>query len=440
MKMKKVVVIGAGWVASPLVRYLLNIPYVKMMIVDRVVSRAEKMIDGHPRGEFMQLDLSKENSLEDLIKEADIAISLVPYAYHVKVAKLCIRHKIPMVTTSYVSDAMKELDAKAKKAGVLLLNEIGVDPGIDHMSAMIIVNQVKDNGGDIVSFRSFCGGLPAPEANTNPFGYKFSWSPRGVLMAATNDAKYLKDGKVIFVPAKDLFTDSQILTFDEIGALEAYPNRNALPYIELYNLDKTQTMFRGTLRNVGWCEVLKNMVDIGFPDDSKSLETKSMTYREFVKQVLGSEKDPKEAISDKLGIKPDSRTIEWLDWLGYFGEDKIGVAKGTALDVLCERMQVLMKYEPGERDMIVLHHEFIAQYSGKKEMITSTLIDYGIPNGNSSMSRTVSLPAAIATGLILEGKIDMTGVHIPVAPEIYNPVMAELENMGIQFVENSKVL
>ena len=440
--MKKVLILGAGLVAKPLVRYLLDQPDFKVEVASRTVSKAVKLIDSHPDGEAKELNLKDEEGLKKEIADSDLVISMVPYGFHPKVAKFCIDFGKHMVTTSYVSETMQNLDSEAKNAGILILNEVGLDPGIDHMEAMRIIHEVEEKGGEIQSFTSFCGGLPAPEANTNPFGYKFSWSPIGVLLAGKNSAQYLKDGQQVLIPAEDLFKDYAIIDIEGLVEFEGYPNRNSLPYIQIYGIQSTKTMLRGTLRNKGWCPTMKKMVDLHLLDEEEK-EWGDITYKDFIRRLMDNpaEEDIKKALGAHLSIEEESDIIQRLEWLGLLSDEAITVSKGSALDILGARMLEKLQYEEGERDMIILQHQFIASYpDDKKEKITSTLIDFGIPDGDSSMARTVGLPAAIATRLILEGKIEMTGVHIPIIPKIYTPILQELKGMDITFKEKREKL
>lgn len=440
--MKNIVVLGAGLVAKPLVDYLLNQPDFNVVVASRTVSKAEKLVGDHPRGKAESLNVTDVEALEKHIAASDLAISLVPYAHHVTVAKLCIKHGKQMVTTSYVSQPMKDLDGEAKAAGLTILNEIGLDPGIDHMSAMKIIHDMESQGRKVTSFRSCCGGLPAPEANTNPFGYKFSWSPGGVIMAGKNSAAYLENGKEVKIDGPDLFGHYYMIDIKGAGLFEAYPNRDSLGYIDVYSLQGIKTMYRGTLRNQGWCDTWKTMVDIGLLGEQE-VDLKGKTYRQITAGLLSGtpEENVEAAVAKAAGREPGGTPLKNMEWLGLFSDKPVAIDKGTPMDVLSHLLFEKLQYEPGERDMIVLHHEFIAEKDGAKPLkIYSTMVDYGIPNGDSAMSRTVGLPAAVGTRYILEGKIDKPGVQVPVTPDIYEPVLEELGTLGVKFVERTEEL
>ena len=435
--MKKILVLGAGLVPRPMVRYLLDVPDFEVTVASRTVSKAQQLVGAHPRGRALALNVDDDAALDRLVSESDLAVSLLPYTYHVKVANHCLKHRKPLVTTSYVSDAMRALDGEAKAAGVIFLNELGLDPGIDHMSAMKIIHDVQKAGGKVASFMSYCGGLPAPEANDNPFGYKFSWSPKGVVMAGRNDARYLKDGKEVFIPGPELFGNRWLLKVAEGYEFEAYPNRNSLPYIETYGLKGVRTMLRGTLRNPGWCATLKAIADLGvLKDDSVKTGIEGLTPVAWLRGYVPGSGVVRKDTAAKLGLKETDPILERFAWLGLFDEKPIGLEQGSNLDILAKQMLDRMAFKPRERDMVVLHHEFLAEYPAKPaERIFSTLIDFGIPDGDSSMARTVSLPAAIGARMIVQGELKLAGVQIPVLPEIYEPVLAELTRLGIECKE-----
>ena len=440
--MKKILVLGAGLVAGAHTRYLLEQPDFHVTVASRTLSKAQAIIGGHPNGEARRLNVKDEAALEDLIRQADLAVSLLPYVYHPMVARLCIKHRKHMVTTSYVKEQMAQLDGAAKKAGVILLNESGVDPGIDHMTAMKVIHRVQKDGGEITGFTSWCGGLPAPEANTNPLGYKFSWSPKGVLLASKNSARYLKDGEEVFIPGEELFDHYRIVPVEIEGKVidfEGYPNRDSLPYVKTYGITMTKGMFRGTLRNVGWCPTMRKIVDLGLLDEEERDDLAGLTCAQFTASLIGSTGDLKRDLAAYLKIEQDSPVISNLEWLGLLSDDPLPLQKGAPIDILTARMLEKMQYEEGERDMLILQHQFIAEYPDHKEKITSTMIDFGIPHGDTSMSRTVGLPAAIGVKLILQGKIDLTGVQTPVVPEIYEPILKELERLDIHFTEKNEV-
>jgi saccharopine dehydrogenase (NADP+, L-glutamate forming) len=436
--MKKVLVLGAGLVAGAHTRYLLEQPDFHVTVASRTVRKAKDIIKGYPNGEARQLNVADEAALEGLISQADLSVSLLPYAYHPTVARLCVKHRKHMVTTSYVKEPMVQLDGAAQEAGVILLNEIGVDPGIDHMAAMKIIHQVQRDGGEITSFTSWCGGLPAPEANTNPYGYKFSWSPKGVLLASRNSARYLKDGKEVVIPGEALFDHRWNVPVEVEGEMidfEGYPNRDSLPYMETYGITTTRGMFRGTLRNLGWCETMKKIVDLGLVDTDKLDDIAGLTFAQFTARLIGSSGDLKQDLAAYLSIAEDSQVMSRLEWLGLLSDDPLPVKKDAPIDILTARMLDKMQFEEGERDLLILQHEFMAEYPDRKQKITATMVDFGIPHGDTSMSRTVGLPAAIGVRMILQGKINVTGVHTPVIPEIYEPVLEELEQLGIGFTE-----
>ena len=439
--MKQVLVLGAGLVARPLVRYLLEEPEFKITVASRTVGKAEALIDHHPRGHAAALDVQDEAAVRAVMAEADIVISLLPWIHHLSIAKLCVELGKNLVTTSYVKPEMQELDAAAKEKGLLFLNEIGVDPGIDHMAAMQVINRVKADGGEITSFYSYCGGLPAPADNTNPLGYKFSWSPVGVMLAAGNTGRYLREGGIVEVPSARLFEHYWLVDVPGAGTFEAYVNRDALPYVDMYGIKDARSMYRGTLRNVGHCESWNYFKKLGLLDRERSFDFRNTSPREVIAALVDSNgEDLITDIARWLEVPPHSITIKKMQWLGLLDEALLPLGEASVFDMFAHVLQERLVYEEGEVDLLVQHHEFIAEYGdGRTEKITATMVDTGIPNGDSSMARTVSLPAAIATKMILQGRIELTGVHIPVLPEIYEPVLAELAAMNITLVERHSV-
>jgi saccharopine dehydrogenase-like NADP-dependent oxidoreductase len=437
--MKHVVVFGAGLVVRAHVRYLLDHGFA-VTVASRTVSKAEAILDGHPNGTPMAFDIGREpERLQAIVAEHDLAVSLLPWQYHPQVARACLDAGKHMVTTSYVKDAMAALDGEAKAKGVILLNEIGVDPGIDHMTAMKVVHRVQAEGGEITTFQSYCGGLPAPEANDNPYGYKFSWSPRGVLLAGLNDARFKRYGKVIEVPGRELFDNVRKVDVVIEGVeveLEGYPNRDSMPYTEPYGIDPRDVMFRGTLRYPGWCAAMKQVARLGWLGTDELAGLEGRTYADVTARLVGAS-DPsglRDKVAAHLGLVPDAREIANMEWLGLLGSDPLP-GPSAPVDILTARMLEKMSYRPGERDMLVLQHTFLAEFPDRREHITSTMIDFGIPGGDSSMNRTVGLPAAVGARFILEGRFTRPGVIVPVMPELYEPALEELERLGIHFPE-----
>lgn len=432
--MKKVLLLGAGMVAKPMAYYLLDNNFY-VTIASRTVSKAEKLIGNRSNGQAIAWTVNQPDVLDELIGLHDLTVSLLPYTYHVEVAKLCIQHRKHMVTTSYVSPEMKALDEEARKVGIMILNEIGVDPGFDHMTAMRIIDKVHEKGGKIKKFYSLCGALAAPEAVDNPFGYKFSWSPRGVVMASNNGAKYLKDGEVREVPTEDLFKEPLKVDFPDVGHLEVYPNRDSLGYVDIYQLPHVETMFRGTFRYPHWCESMDALKALGMTSyDQKDFRGKS--YRDFVLETIeGNDGNIRTQVAEYLSLPENSPALDAMEWLGLFSQNKIQLEEGSPFDLSCYLMMDKMMLEEDARDMVVMLHAFLVeQNDGQQEVIKSRLLDFATES-DTSIARTVALPAAIATKMILEHKIKDTGVHIPVAKSIYDPVLNELEKLGIEMIE-----
>jgi saccharopine dehydrogenase (NADP+, L-glutamate forming) len=439
---KSVMILGAGMVSRPIVRYLLENSEFDVVMASRTVSKAKKIINGHPKGTAIALNVDDDIALEKLVSKSDLTVSLLPYTYHVKVANFCIKHKKHLVTTSYVSDAMNALDKLAKNAGVLILNECGLDPGIDHMSAMRVIHDIEKKKGKIISFRSTTGALPSFQSNNNPFGYKFSWSPRGVLLASRNSAKWLEAGKEVSIPGEELFENYTLQDVPGVGAFENYPNRNSIPYKDIYGLKDAKTVYRGTFRMHGWCETMRSLVDLGWLSEEIPKGFSGKTYSDLTRFLVKakSQDNLQTVVAKKLDMKPYSAVIKRLEWLGLFGDEKLPADKNNPLDYLNVLTLNKLAMEKHDIDMIVMHHEFIAEYNSKKEYVTSTLVDYGIADGDTSVARTVALPAAIAVKMILQNRIELAGVHIPVIPAIYNPILDELGEMGIKFSEKTSKL
>jgi saccharopine dehydrogenase-like NADP-dependent oxidoreductase len=395
------------------------------------------MISGHINGTAVAWTVEDEPALDRMVASHDLSVSLLPYTHHLLVAKYCLKHKKNMVTTSYVKPEMQALDAQAKEAGIIILNELGLDPGIDHMSAMRIIDHVHNKGGKIEEFYSICGALPAPEVANNPFKYKFSWSPKGVVMAGNNDGKYLRHGKVIDVPTENLFKNPLQVDFDKVGQLEVYPNRDSISYIDIYGIPETKTMMRGTFRFKGWCESIDAMKQMKLISYDK-FDMTGMTYAQFIAHQIGAPdaSNIKAKVAEYLKLDINAHALTAIEWLGLFEDQPMGRGEDSPFEVTSDLMISKMELGQNERDMVALQHTFLAAYpDGSKEVIRSRMLDFGTPATDTSIARTVALPAAIGVEMILKGEISVKGVFRPVVPEIYNPVLDELEKLDIRMEE-----
>lgn len=430
----KVLLLGAGMVAKPLVDYILD-NQIELTIASRTRSKAEELINKRPNAEALQWTIDNIEQLSALIAAHDLTVSLLPYAHHVTVAELCIKHKKHMVTTSYVSDEMKALDARAREAGIIILNEIGVDPGFDHMTSMRIIDKVKEKGAKVKEYFSICGALAAPEETDNPFRYKFSWSPKGVMMAGNNNASYLKDRLKVEIPNENLFKAPLQINFPEVGEMEVYPNRDSLIYRDLYGLKEADTMYRGTFRYPNWCAIMDAMKALGlFTTNKQSFSGK--TYKKVMaRQLEVYPANIKEKVAERLNLAIDSPAILAMEWLGLFSHLMVAIDEGSNLDMVTQLMLKKMMLPLGARDMVIMLHSFLVENAdGSLSVIKSHLLNYATEE-NTAIARTVALPAAIAVKMILEEKITDKGVHIPVLKSIYEPILTELENQGIAMKE-----
>lgn len=434
--MKKVLILGAGLVVKPIVTYLLQQGFY-VTVATRTKTKADGMIQGHPNGVAIEWTMEDEDKLDEMVMNNDLTVCLLPNTYHIMVAKKCLKYKKNMVTTSYVRPEMQALNEEAKTAGIIILNELGLDPGIDHMSAMRNIDFIHAKGGKVEEFYSFCGALPAPETVTNPFHYKFSWSPKGVVMAGNNDARYLRYGKIVDVPTEKLFKNPIKVNFDTIGELDVYPNRDSITYIDIYGIPETKTLFRGTFRYPGWCETMDVMKQLGLIQYEK-YNLEGMTYADLMALLINSIKTDsiKEQVAAYLGVNVDAHPINALEWLGLFSDQMMNRYIDSPFEITSDLMIEKMGLGDEERDMVVMQHIFLASYpDATREVIRSRMLDYGTPATDTSVARTVALPAAIGAEMILNDQIVVKGVFRPTIPEIYLPILSKLEELGIKMVE-----
>lgn len=412
----------------------------------RTLASAEKLSEGVKHATPFALDVNDPKALDAAVGQHDLVISLIPYTFHVKVIESAIRQKKHVVTTSYVSPAMQELDAAAQEAGITVLNEIGLDPGIDHLYAVKTIEEVHKAGGKITSFLSYCGGLPAPEDSDNPLGYKFSWSSRGVLLALGNNASFYQDGQTVNISGKELMGAAKPYHIYPGYAFVAYPNRDSTPYKERYNIPEAQTIIRGTLRYQGFPEFIRTLVQTGFLTETPvDILSKPTSWKEATKVIVGakssSEADLKEAILSKATFnspEEKKRILSGLAWVGLFSDEEI-TPRGNPLDTLCATLEKKMQYEGEERDLVLLQHKFEIEHAdGRTETRTSTLVEYGNPKGYSAMAKTVGVPCGVAVKQVLNGTISKRGVLAPVTWDIAEPLLKELkEEHGITMHEKT---
>jgi saccharopine dehydrogenase-like NADP-dependent oxidoreductase len=441
--MRTVLIIGAGRSASSLIQYLLNKSVeedLHLIIGDLSLESAQNKTNNHPNATAISLDIFDQNQRKAAIQKADIVISMLPAHLHIEVARDCIVYKKNMVTASYISDAMQELDVLAKENNLIFMNEIGLDPGIDHMSAMKVIHEIKAKGGKMLLFESFCGGLVAPESDTNLWNYKFTWAPRNVVLAGQGGAaKFIQEGTYKYIPYCNLFRRTEFLEVEGYGKFEAYSNRDSLKYLDVYGLNDVLTLYRGTIRRVGFSKAWNMFVQLGMTDDSYIMEDSStMSYRQFVNSFLPYHPTDSVELKMRLILKIDQDDIMWdkLLELDLFNPNKkVGLKDATPAQILEKILTDSWTLQPKDKDMIVMYHKFGYELDGKKQQIDSKMVCLGEDQKYTAMAKTVGLPVAIATLLILNGKIKTPGVQLPIREEVYLPILKELEEYGVIFKE-----
>lgn len=438
--MVKILVIGAGRSTSSLIGYLLKKASAynwQVTVADSNLSLAQERVKNYTHAEAVTFDVSNAVEREAFIKANDFVISMLPANMHGDVARDCVRLGRHIATASYVSNDMRELDAEARAKGLLLLNEIGLDPGIDHASAMKIIHDLKAKGATITSFKSYCGGLVAPESNDNPWGYKFSWNPRNVVLAGQSTAQYLHNGEIKFIPYNRLFNQIETIEVDGFGKFDAYANRDSIGYKEPYGLKNVKTLLRGTLREEGYCKAWNVFVKLGLTDDtSKIHNTSNMTYTDllssFLPQGSGS---VKERLKQFIGFGWSRDIEEKMEYLELFNNKKIKLNEGTPAQLLQSLLEEKWKLKHGDKDMIVMQHLFEYTLNGKTHQLNSSLVVIGDDEDHTAMAKTVGLPLAITVKNFLTGQVKLSGVQIPIVKEIYEPLLKELEEYQIVFNE-----
>ncbi|MDY2585865.1 saccharopine dehydrogenase family protein [Winogradskyella aquimaris] len=441
--MRKILIIGAGKSSSYLIKYLQDKSQsenLHITIGDVNIENAKKLVGKNSSVNIIHLDVFNAESRSKAIKDADIVVSMLPARFHIEAAKDCITYKKNMVTASYVSKEMEALDDDAKTNNLIFMNEIGVDPGIDHMSAMQVIDRIRDNGGKMLLFESFTGGLIAPESDDNLWHYKFTWNPRNVVVAGQGGAaKFLQEKQFKYIPYGRLFRRTEFLDIDGYGRFEAYANRDSLKYQHVYGLDHVRTLYRGTMRRVGFSRAWNVFVQLGMTDDSYTIDDSiNMSYRDFVNAFLPYSPTDSVELKFRHALKIDQDDIVWDKFLelDLFSADKmVELDKATPAQILQKILMDSWTLDPNDKDMIVMYHKFGYELDGEKRQIDSTMVVVGEDQTYTAMSKTVGLPVAMATLDILNGKIKTPGVQIPISKEVYSPILKELKTYGVEFIE-----
>lgn len=440
--MQHLLIIGAGRSATALINYVLDQARQHnffVTVADADIELARRKIGDRPNGRATWLDASKPNDRRDLIQRHDVVVSLLPPQMHLEVAQDCIALGKHMVTASYVSKQVFRLGDEVRQRALIFMNELGLDPGIDHMSAMQRIHQIKNSGGNITAFYSYTGGLVAPESDDNPWHYKFSWNPRNVVLAGQGTAQFLENERLKFIPYRRLFRQYRLVDIPGMGEWEVYANRDSLLYREAYGLNDIKTMFRGTIRHKGFCDAWNALVRIGLTDATFPIvDSDKLTYHDLMDAFLGISQHTgsvKDRIAKIIEVDPDGEVMQKLEWLGLFSKRRIKVANATPALILENLLLEKWALQPQDRDMVIMQHVFEYEQARRKKKLTSTLVMKGHNSEETAMSRLVGLPLGIFVKLLMLGKVSTTGVSIPTMPEVYEPVMRELEDFGVKFVE-----
>jgi len=438
--MKKILIFGAGRSAGILIDYLLEFSQknnYRVVVADYSETLAKQSINNHPNGTPIVIDVFDEKSRAKIISSSEIVVSMLPASMHILVARDCITYKKNLITASYASKDILDLDKEVKKSGLLFLNEIGLDPGIDHMSAMQIIDSVKKQNGVLKSFKSYCGGLIHPKYDDNPWNYKFTWNPKNVVLAGNGVAQYLDGDQIKYIPYNKLFTRVESVNFPELGCFEAYANRDSLSYKNSYGIENISTLLRGTLRREGFSKAWNIFVQLGLTDDSYYIDTSNLTLSNFLSMYLPKNKGKslEDNFCEYLNCSKESDEFKKIEWLGFFSDKKINLDKATPAEFLQSVLESKWFLSTNDKDMIVMQHQFEYMKDSSSYKLISSLVVYGDDNNKTAMAKTVGLPVAIATKLILQGKIRLKGVHIPNLEQVYTPVLDELKDFGIFFSE-----
>ena len=441
--MKNILIVGAGLSSTSLIEYLLKHSdenHWQVRLADMSLELAESKIKKHVRGRAIKFDVFDKEDRAKEVEKADLVISMLPPTMHTMLAKECVKQRKHFLSPSYVSPEMQILDKKAKERGVLLMNELGVDPGIDHMSAMKIIDKIKAKGGELLSFKSYCGGLLAPSCSTNIWQYKFTWNPRNVVTAGQGVTTYKDNGQYKYLPYQQVFAHPIETSMPKYGDFEVYPNRDSLSYRSLYDIKDIPSILRGTMRRPGFCRAWNVFVLLGCTDESYVMrDSDNLTYRAYIESFLPyDERSVEERFADCINIGVDDPIMEKFRWLYLFSDKKVGLKEGTPALMLQRILEGKWTLDPDDKDLLVMQHQFVYKQDGQEKKITSSMSYEGKDQEHTAMAYTVGLPMAIVAKLILQFKINLTGVQIPIDAQIYEPVLKELEELGVYFTEHEE--
>ncbi len=448
--MKRILVLGAGQSAPYLIHFLLENAETYdwfVTVADRNLETARQSVGYHSRGEAIEFDVNDLDMRSAQIARANVVVNMLAPRFQHLVALSCVRHSVHMISVSYQDRRIRDLEKDAIRKGVLVLTEIGLDPGIDHMSAADMVKRIQHKGGIVKRFESYGGGLPAPDTINNPLKYVISWNPRNVVMAGENGAQYLENGNIKIMPYHNVFQHTWSLNVPGIGDMEAYPNRDSLSYQQQYGFDNADTVIRGTIRYPGWSETWHHIVRLGLPNETLRIPNlKERTYAELTEMFLpsnGGIGNLEQRVASFLHINPTGQIIERMRWLGLFSKEVINIDVETSAEVMTHLLTEKLKLTPDAHDMVILQHKMQVVYpdeNKRHEQIVSTMVHYGEKSGFTSMAKAVGLPAALIAKLVLNDQLPLSGCHIPTHPAIFQPVLAELAEHGFTFQERVKAL
>jgi len=439
--MHTILVAGAGKSSIYLIEYLLSHAAKrkwKVIVADGSEASITEKTRNSPFAEAAVIDITDASQREPLVQKADIVLSLMPPHLHIHLAKDCLKHKKNLITSSYISPEMKEMDEAVKQAGLMFMCEMGLDPGIDHMTANQIIHSTQRVAAAITSFKSYCGGLIAPESDNNPWHYKFSWNPKNIITAGLGGAHYLSNGKHLEVPYEQIFENNKKIKVDGYGSFAYYPNRDSLKYLDQYDVPDVKTFLRATLRHPDFCKGWDAVIRLGLTNDQDAFNTKGKTYADWLRKKTACNKETPLAnhVATLLGIAPNDKVMDMLAWLGLFENTSLKAGTYSSADIMLDLLLEKWGMEPADKDMVVMQHEVEYLHKGKKFKLVSSMVLKGESRDHSAMAKTVGLPMAILAKMVLAGKlVPPVGVHIPNMPSVYKPVLTELEHHGIVFTD-----